>query len=140
MPTRTSGTPLEIGGFSRPTTPGEWGNWDDEDSGEHEWGDDEGPGHFEQNCTDNDDGVKECTFDDGEWACVTLFADGFRPTYEACESADGTESFVCTRDAASPEVSCSYTFGEDTCEEVFTPWELIESTCEEGSSEENPLP
>ena len=139
---------------------GDWGHGDDgddEEGDDHDWGDwddwgngddaetDHEPSAPEHACDENADGDLECTFDDGEWACVSVFADGNHPTYEACESADGSESFTCTREAGSHEISCAYTHGGETCEEVFTPWEVIDSTCDEGfwgepNPEDIPLP
>ena len=91
------------------------------------------PEFFEEECEEVD-GVKECRFDDGEWACTQRFEDGFHPTYEACTSADGSEGFVCERE--DEVISCEYTFEGETCEEVFTPWEMISSTCEDNMEDE----
>ena len=79
----------------------------------------------------------ECTFDDGEWSCTQRFEDGPHPTYEACSNADGSDAFVCERE--EEVISCEYTHEGETCEEVFTPWEMISSTCgEEPQDSEEP--
>jgi len=138
-----------------------WGDWDhngddedsecshgdDEDSGDHDWGDEPGddqePSESGEECFDNEEGIKECHVRYGPWSCVSLFADGEHPTYESCGLDDGSESFTCVRESGDEEVNCSYTHGGQSCEETFTPWELIESTCDEGfwgQPEDVPMP